>query len=60
MRHWDLSQDRCVQVMNVGWTVDGSGVFEYEPDFIGALYFYQIALATGTADGVIRLWDCKI
>ncbi|KAJ1946188.1 Mitochondrial fission protein [Linderina macrospora] len=27
--------------------------------FIGALQFYDFALATGTADGVLRLWDMR-
>ncbi|KAJ2722489.1 Mitochondrial fission protein [Coemansia sp. Benny D115] len=27
--------------------------------YIGALQFYEFALATGTADGVLRLWDLR-
>ncbi|KAJ1960218.1 Mitochondrial fission protein [Dipsacomyces acuminosporus] len=27
--------------------------------FIGALQFYEFALATGTADGALRLWDLR-
>jgi len=27
--------------------------------FIGGLQCFENALATGTSDGIIRLWDCK-
>lgn len=30
-----------------------------EASFIGGLQCFENALATGTSDGVIRLWDCK-
>ena len=30
-----------------------------EANFIGGLQCFENALATGTSDGVIRLWDCK-
>lgn len=28
-------------------------------DFVGALQFWDFALASGTSDGKIRMWDCK-
>lgn len=31
-----------------------------EASFIGGLQCFENALATGTSDGVIRLWDCTI
>jgi mitochondrial division protein 1 len=30
-----------------------------EAAFIGGLQCFENALATGTSDGIIRLWDCK-
>jgi mitochondrial division protein 1 len=30
-----------------------------EANFIGGLQCFENALATGTSDGIIRLWDCK-
>lgn len=30
-----------------------------EAPFIGGLQCFENALATGTSDGIIRLWDCK-
>ncbi|ORX67044.1 WD40 repeat-like protein [Linderina pennispora] len=35
------------------------GTDEGDGGFIGALQFYDFALATGTADGVLRLWDLR-
>ncbi|KAJ1949010.1 Mitochondrial fission protein [Linderina pennispora] len=35
------------------------GTDEGDGGFVGALQFYDFALATGTADGVLRLWDLR-
>jgi len=37
----------------------GNGNSLSEANFIGGLQCFENALATGTSDGVIRLWDCK-
>lgn len=74
IRHWDLEKGRCVQTLDVMWaaaqasvattTVDGS----WKPtgrsqgssaDFVGALQVFESALACGTADGMVRLWDLR-
>jgi division protein 1 len=38
----------------------GGGVYgESVGDFVGSLQFWNFALASGTVDGKIRMWDCK-
>lgn len=74
IRHWDLEKGRCVQTLDVMWaaaqasasiTPTDSG---WRPtgrsqsssaDFIGALQVFDSALACGTADGMVRLWDLR-
>ncbi|KAK4208448.1 Mitochondrial division protein 1 [Rhypophila decipiens] len=73
LRQWDLEKGRCVQTLDVMWaaaqasamgssdntwrqttrTSDGSA------DFVGALQVFESALACGTADGMVRLWDLR-
>lgn len=74
LRQWDLVKGRCVQTLDVLWaaaqasstgnstdaqwrpmgrTADASG------DFVGALQCFDAALACGTADGMVRLWDLR-
>lgn len=74
IRHWDLDTGRCVQTLDVMWaaaqasatmgSVDGG----WKPtgrshttsaDFVGALQVFESALACGTADGMVRLWDLR-
>ncbi|ODA76223.1 hypothetical protein RJ55_08068 [Drechmeria coniospora] len=73
LRHWDLDKGRCVQTLDVIWAtaqasatsaVDGpwrptgrsqTGV----ADFVGAVQVFESALACGTADGMVRLWDLR-
>jgi mitochondrial division protein 1 len=39
----------------------GNGIYgESVGDFVGALQFWNFALASGTVDGKIRMWDCKL
>jgi len=74
LRQWDLVQGRCVQTLDVLWAAAqassmSAGVStQWRPtgrlpdasaDFIGALQCFDAALACGTADGVIRLWDLR-
>ncbi|KAF2721578.1 putative mitochondrial fission protein [Polychaeton citri CBS 116435] len=43
-----------------GWWKPAAGrVMNAEADFVGALQVFDAALAAGTADGVVRLWDLR-
>ena len=74
IRHWDLEKGRCVQTLDVMWAAAqasaSSGFAEgvWKPtgrstsrsaDFVGALQVFESALACGTADGMVRLWDLR-
>ncbi|CAG9937267.1 unnamed protein product [Clonostachys rosea f. rosea IK726] len=74
IRHWDLEKGRCVQTLDVMWAAAqasatiGSGDNTWRPtgrsstrsaDFVGALQVFETALACGTADGMVRLWDLR-
>lgn len=70
LRQWDLEKGRCVQTLDVLWAAAQSSMDEGKwrstsartpdpGDFIGALQCFDAALACGTADGMVRLWDCK-
>ncbi|KAF1985001.1 WD40 repeat-like protein [Aulographum hederae CBS 113979] len=74
LRQWDLEKGRCVQTLDVLWAAAqatstmGSGNNQWKTpgrlpdataDFVGALQFFDAALACGTADGMVRLWDLR-
>lgn len=74
LRQWDLEKGRCVQTLDVMWAAAqasaslGSGESTWRQtsrqapgatDFIGALQVFESALACGTADGMVRLWDLR-
>jgi mitochondrial division protein 1 len=72
LRHWDLEKGRCVQTLDVLWAAaqaaansnDGqwrqSGRLpDASADFVGAVQCFEAALACGTADGMVRLWDLR-
>ena len=74
LRQWDLVKGRCVQTLDVLWaaaqaTAQINGVdAQWRPtgktadagaDFVGALQCFDAALACGTADGMVRLWDLR-
>ena len=74
LRQWDLVKGRCVQTLDVLWaaaqaaTIAPSLNDTYKPtgrasdsnaDFVGALQCFDAALACGTADGMVRLWDLR-
>lgn len=44
------------------WSFDSLKMNFFEPssDYIGALQFWNFALASGTTDGKLRMWDCKL
>lgn len=75
IRQWDLNTGKCLQTLDLNFTNRGpSGglstirsnnprssvlLTRNEPPVIGALQCYDAALATGTKDGVVRLWDLR-
>lgn len=72
IRHWDLEKGRCVQTLDVMWAAASASVTLGEgswrqtsrapvqdADFVGALQVFDAALACGTADGMVRLWDLR-
>ncbi|KAJ5745907.1 hypothetical protein N7520_011089 [Penicillium odoratum] len=73
LRQWDLVKGRCVQTLDILWaatqastgtSTDGtwrpSGRLpDASADFVGALQCFDAALACGTADGMVRLWDLR-
>ncbi|KAI9893064.1 MAG: Mitochondrial fission protein [Vezdaea aestivalis] len=74
LRQWDLETGRCVQTLDVLWAAAqasstmGSGDGQWRAtgrlpdgsaDFVGALQCFDAALACGTADGMVRLWDLR-
>lgn len=75
LRQWDLVKGRCVQTLDVLWaaaqasaTLSTGESEAWKPtgrntdinyDFVGALQVFETALACGTADGMVRLWDLR-
>ncbi|GAP84716.2 putative mitochondrial division protein 1 [Rosellinia necatrix] len=74
LRQWDLEKGRCIQTLDVMWAAAqasaslGSGEATWRQtsrqapgaaDFVGALQVFESALACGTADGMVRLWDLR-
>ncbi|KAF2829507.1 mitochondrial division protein 1 [Ophiobolus disseminans] len=75
LRQWDLVKGRCVQTLDVLWaaaqaqaTATTQTSSEWRPtgrvmdasaDFVGAIQVFDAALACGTADGMVRLWDLR-
>lgn len=74
LRQWDLVKGRCVQTLDVLWAAaqaeasaaaTGSSfrptgrATDGSADFVGAVQVFDAALACGTADGMVRLWDLR-
>jgi division protein 1 len=74
LRQWDLVKGRCVQTLDVMWAAAQASVLapagdntwrqtsraaDASADFVGALQVFESALACGTADGMVRLWDLR-
>jgi division protein 1 len=75
LRQWDLVKGRCVQTLDVLWAAaqatatmntnstdpwrQTGRVTDASADFVGALQVFDAALACGTADGMVRLWDLR-
>ncbi|KAI7859546.1 WD40-repeat-containing domain protein [Circinella umbellata] len=41
------------------WSLDGISSYFEPSDFVGALQFWNFALASGTIDGKLRMWDLR-
>lgn len=74
LRQWDLVKGRCVQTLDVLWAAAQASATmnsnnnqwrttgrlpDASADFVGALQCFDAALACGTADGMVRLWDLR-
>lgn len=71
IRQWDLETQQCILTLDVMWASKSSGgivdswldtAMNYgyaAHDFVGALQCWDFALASGTSDGKIRMWDSK-
>ncbi|OJI95952.1 hypothetical protein ASPVEDRAFT_48235 [Aspergillus versicolor CBS 583.65] len=72
LRQWDLVKGRCVQTLDVLWAAAQASSIgsesQWRPsgrlpdasaDFVGAVQCFDAALACGTADGMVRLWDLR-
>lgn len=73
LRQWDLVKGRCVQTLDVLWAAaqatatnttnstwrQTGRVADASADFVGAIQVFDAALACGTADGMVRLWDLR-
>ncbi|AOA62659.1 Mitochondrial fission protein [Komagataella phaffii CBS 7435] len=71
IRQWDMTTGHCLQTIDVLWassmmnassgsyTTSSPVVAAEQSSFIGSLQCYDAALATGTADGLVRLWDLR-
>ncbi|KAK3318644.1 putative mitochondrial fission protein [Apodospora peruviana] len=73
LRQWDLEKGRCVQTLDVMWASAQASAMsagdstwrqttrstDASADFVGALQVFESALACGTADGMVRLWDLR-
>jgi division protein 1 len=75
LRQWDLVKGRCVQTLDVLWAAAQASASinpghetqwktsnrlpDASADFVGAVQCFDAALACGTADGMVRLWDLR-
>lgn len=71
LRQWDLVKGRCVQTLDILWAAtqaESTSGDSWRPsgrmpdasaDFVGAVQCFDAALACGTADGMVRLWDLR-
>lgn len=65
IRQWDVETGRCVQTIDILWATmsredlvrPAGGAADYE--FTAAVQCYDAALASGGADGIVRLWDLR-
>lgn len=76
IRQWDLRTGKCLQTIDINFTNRGTSdgfstissnnprssvlLTHNDPPVIGALQCYDAAMATGTKDGIVRLWDLRM
>lgn len=59
IRQWDMTTGHCTQTLDVLFANQEARAHNPHVPFIGALQSFSVALASGTADGVVRLWDLR-
>ena len=69
IRVWDLYTGNCIETLDLNFSNLSQSSLEQhlaeapmktvEAPVIGALQAFDVALATGTKDGVVRLWDLR-
>lgn len=72
IKQWDIETQQNILTLDVLWASGNSKIgnivdswlessnYGYAShDYVGALQFWDFALASGTSDGKIRMWDCK-
>ncbi|CAG8517825.1 12555_t:CDS:10 [Ambispora gerdemannii] len=67
MKQWDIETSQCILTLDILWAISSTKVTSVlgenfvldEGDFVGALQFWNYALASGTRDGAIRMWDLR-
>ncbi|KAL6940202.1 hypothetical protein ACO0QE_004098 [Hanseniaspora vineae] len=69
LRQWDLQTGKCVQTIDMNFIKSAKPItsmspknpllLAHEQPVIGALQVFDAALATGTKDGIVRLWDLR-
>ncbi|KAF3912324.1 Beta-TrCP [Arthrobotrys entomopaga] len=53
------TDDSGWSLTNLGRSSSRTNLTEFKADFVGALQCFDAALACGTADGLVRLWDLR-
>ncbi|KAL6938001.1 hypothetical protein ACO0RG_004528 [Hanseniaspora osmophila] len=69
LRQWDMQSGKCVQTIDMNFIKSAKPItslspknpllLAHEQPVIGAVQVFDAALATGTKDGIVRLWDLR-
>lgn len=70
IRQWDLNTGKCIQTIDISFATSraldhsiedrrSSSTTLVDTPIIGTIQCFDAALATGTKDGVVRLWDLR-